>query len=389
MFKNKKDETDVETDIETDVETDGETDGEFDLLKEHIMHVVNCNHVLTTNKFDKKGGIINDVIGCGIQSLIYLGIINYKDGVKIIDNMDKGKEEWGTSFEKLLKYISVVSNSNFYEKNFSITNKEQMTECMEFINNGLDNNECTIVRYNRLSDDSERDEMCGELLSAGHSAVISKSNDKLIYIDPQTGKRVERFNDEKFFKIFQDRGCYVGISIAVVESHEKVVAQIDTLSEEKLEDSLKLLSNKNELERVRYLQYIHTITSKFQNYSFLKKYKTRDLIEYYQILIAAYFSLKIPDEIIKNKIKTSLINIIKKLKNRDNQWWLINRKRVPKYILDSLNRLGGKKIKKINNTNKKIKYTYKKKKTYKKKTNKKKTYKKKNNKNKRPTKKRR
>ena len=113
------------------------------------------------------------------------------------------------------------------------------------------------------------------------------------------------------------------------------------------------------------------------------------MIEYYQILIAAYFSLKIPDEIIKNKIKTSLINIIKKLKNRDNQWWLINRKRVPKYILDSLNRLGGKKIKKINNTNKKIKYTYKKKKTYKKKTNKKKTYKKKNNKNKRPTKKRR
>ena len=339
------------------------------------MHVVNCNDVLTTNKFNKKGGVINDGIGCGIQSLIYLGIINYKDGVKIIDNMEKGIEEWGTSFSKLLKYVSVVSNSYFYEKNFSITNEEEMTACMEFINNGLDNNECTIVRYNRLLDDNERDKMCKTALTSGHSAVISKSNDKLIYIDPQTGSRVERFNDKKFFtRIFQGRGCYIGLSIAVVRSHEKVVAQIDTLSEEKLQDSMELLSNKDELERVRYLQYIHTITSKFQNYSFLKKYKTRDLIEYYEILMKAYFSLNIPDKIIKNIIKTSLINIKKKLKNRDKQWWYINRRRVPKHILNSVEILGGKKIKKINNTNKKektykkIKYTYKKKKkTYKKK----------------------
>ena len=330
---------------EPDIDSDTDTEAELSPLREHIMYVFNCDDTLVTEKFHQKGGIINDTIGCGIQSLVYLQIIDYKSGVKIISDMIKGLEEWGTSFEKLLSYISVVSNNDFYEKNFQIETEEQMVACMEFINNGLNNNECTIVRYNRHPDEDERDIMCQRPLTAGHSAIISKANNKLVFIDPQQQTRTVRFNDKKFLqRIFKDLGCYVGLSVPVKMCHEKIDAQINTLSDIKLEKSLPLLSSKKELDSEKGKQVVSSLTELFKNYSQLGVYTTPDLIYYYNKLRRNYD--KITNEKLRREIKVSLDNIREKLKRRKAKTWRFYRRSIPipeEILKESL---GGKKSKK-------------------------------------------
>jgi len=338
-------EPDSDTDTEAEPDSDTDTEAELNPLREHIMYVFNCNDIQLTKKFNQKGGVIRDNIGCGIQSLVYLQIIDYKSGQKIITDMETGLEEWGTSFQKLLSYISVVSSDDFYEKIFQIETEAQMVECMEFINNGLDNNECTIVRYNRLSDAGKRHKMCGQRLTPGHSAIISKNNDKLIFIDPQEQTRTERFNDKKFLqRVFKDMGCYVGLSIPVKMCHEKIDAQINTLSDIKLEESLPLLSSKKELESVKDKKVLNFLTSIFKIYSSLKIYNTQDLIYYYKKIRSKYD--EITDEKLKKEIKVSLDNIREKLKKRKAKTWRFYRKSIPipEEILNET--LGGKKSKK-------------------------------------------
>lgn len=330
---------------EPDIDSDTDTEAELSPLREHIMYVFNCDDTLVTEKFHQKGGIINDTIGCGIQSLVYLQIIDYKSGVKIISDMEKGLEEWGSSFEKLLSYISVVSNNDFYEKNFQIETEEQMVACMEFINNGLNNNECTIVRYNRHPDEDERDIMCQRPLTAGHSAIISKANNKLVFIDPMEQTRTVRFNDKKFLqRIFKDLGCYVGLSVPVKMCHEKIDAQINTLSDIKLEKSLLLLSSKKELDSEKGKQVVSFLTELFKNYSQLRVYTTPDLIYYYNRLRRKYD--EITNEKLRREIKVSLDNIREKLKRRKAKTWRFYRRSIPipeEILKESL---GGKKSKK-------------------------------------------
>ena len=156
-----------------------------------LAHLPNCDVDERFEKWKRDGGTLleNKKLGCGINSLTFLGVFNRAQGEQIIKQISKG-----TSFIEMMNYVSLYNKNVAYQEIiFHIGNAKQIINFITCLKYFLPDNCCTIAKFNR----NKKIVMRGKLTD-GHSVVFSKTNNEITTIDPQLlTKRI--FNETKEF----------------------------------------------------------------------------------------------------------------------------------------------------------------------------------------------
>ena len=160
----------------------------------------NCSGEASFNEWENTGGTLlgNKSIGCGINSLCFLGIFTKELGQHLVRNI----LPTGTTFLEMMYYLTEISNTKVIltEHNFNIKTQQDLTNVLNAIYETMPENTCTVVKLNRP----------GGVL--GHSVVFSRENNQLYTIDPQDVKMWKRQDDSKLFNAWQNQR-YLSLSV--------------------------------------------------------------------------------------------------------------------------------------------------------------------------------
>lgn len=152
----------------------------------------------------------NTSIGCGINSLTFLGIFTREIGVKLANNISF----MGTTFAEIMYFLNEIGNNphNLKEYITDVTTVEKLTDFLNILFSEIPENTCVIAKLNRFTN------------GLGHTLIFSKQKDgdidKLYTIDPQNGKIWERntvTSDEKIFNVW-NKNQIISVSLIFVES---------------------------------------------------------------------------------------------------------------------------------------------------------------------------
>jgi len=148
-------------------------------------------------------------IGCGINSLTFLGIISKEIGKKIVKNIPKNV---GTPFTFLMYYLMEISkrSTNLKEIRSDVSTLENTTKFLDALFNTLPDGCCVIATLNR------------NIGTLNHTIVFSKQKDDtgmdcLYKIDPQVGKLKKRIDDTTIFNTWE-RMNVVSVSLLFEDS---------------------------------------------------------------------------------------------------------------------------------------------------------------------------
>lgn len=129
----------------------------------------------------QSGGTLqnNRNIGCGINSLTFLGVFSREDGAKLVDAL-ASNPGLGTSFRDMMQYTAnhaVRSHTEFSEIAGYVNTETSLRGFVSWIYSNLDLDQCTIAKFNR--------DIAGT--KTGHSFIFSKDSEgHLLVVDPQT-----------------------------------------------------------------------------------------------------------------------------------------------------------------------------------------------------------
>ena len=175
-----------------------------------LSYLPNCNGQYRMQKWKESGGTLkqNTNLGCGINSLTFLGVFTRKDGEYYVENIGNN----GTSFIDMMKHVSIFNKNQitYQEIIFYFDTDDSIPLFLDKITLMLPENSCTVAKLNRDKDRTKRPSLC-KTFTEGHSIVFSKEKGILYTIDPQQMKILER-NDSKIIKSWSSN-CYISVSL--------------------------------------------------------------------------------------------------------------------------------------------------------------------------------
>lgn len=148
-------------------------------------------------------------IGCGINSLTFLGVFTRELGIKLVNNINFT----GTSFIEMMYYLKEISDkpTNLKEYVTDVTTVEKLTDFLNTLFSEMPENTCVIAKLNRGQD------------ILGHSVIFSKQKEEgvntLYTIDPQLGsikKRDPLTSDIKIFNAWNKDPQHKFISVSLI-----------------------------------------------------------------------------------------------------------------------------------------------------------------------------
>jgi hypothetical protein len=144
----------------------------------------NCNDRERYDAWNDAGGTLlgNKNLGCGINSLTYLGVFTRAEGESFVKILN----ERGTTFTELMNYVYNKNGQRpqfcFY---FDISNLENARVFTRTLESYLCDNCCTIAKLMRYPDEATVAPLCnGVRLTSGHTIIFSKRNGIINTIDP-------------------------------------------------------------------------------------------------------------------------------------------------------------------------------------------------------------
>jgi hypothetical protein len=157
----------------------------------------------------------NTNIGCGLNSLTFLGIFTVDQGKSLVASINAN----GTSFDQMINYVRMANgHKHVYQKvDFPISTKQEMTDFLDRLTTELPNNSCTVCKLHRHPDPKKRALPQCEKFTIGHSVVFSKDDNGVLYtIDPQQCSYRQR-DDGKIFSSWS-QNCYIQATLMFVAS---------------------------------------------------------------------------------------------------------------------------------------------------------------------------
>ena len=175
-----------------------------------LSYLKNCNSKERMNEWIRSGGTLrnNRTIGCGINSLTFLGVFTRQEGESYVDRICSS----GTPFVEMMRYVKKYNNNNidYQEVIFDISTDQLKVDFLNKLTDILPNNSCTVAKLNRLRDISKRPVPC-QNFTKGHSIVFSKENEELFTIDPQINF-IKKRDDSKLIPSW-NKNCYISVSL--------------------------------------------------------------------------------------------------------------------------------------------------------------------------------
>jgi len=151
-----------------------------------------CNSNERFDRWIRDGAaLLNNVnIGCGINSLTFLGVFTRQQGENLVRVINRR----GTTFQEMMNYVFNSNGGNpQFERRFDIRNQQQTQSFIDFLQDTLPSGSCTIAKMLRYDDNTPPDRaplFNGGALTSGHSIIFSKNEEGVLYaIDPQQSTR--------------------------------------------------------------------------------------------------------------------------------------------------------------------------------------------------------
>ena len=198
----------------------------------YLSKLPKCDSKKRKDAWRASGGALlgNKNIGCGINSLVFLGVFTRKEG----DDLVRVINPRGTTFSEMMNYVAARSGGNTQrEVIFPITTVAQVQDFISAIKRNLGENSCTVAKMMRYPDNSTPVYCKGLLYLSGHSIIFGVENGTLYAIDPQNDTFYESENAEKALKAW-GKTCYthahVMYSGGVLQNHE-VSVQMETVDD--------------------------------------------------------------------------------------------------------------------------------------------------------------
>jgi hypothetical protein len=159
--------------------------------QENLSILRSCNSNARFQRWMRDGGALlnNTYIGCGINSLTFLGVFTRQQG----ENLVRVINQRGTRFQEMMNYVFNSNGGNPQsERRFYIRNLHETRSFINLLQTTLPSGSCTIVKMSRYDDNTPPHLVPlfnGGPLTSGHSIIFSKEGDVLYAIDPQQGTR--------------------------------------------------------------------------------------------------------------------------------------------------------------------------------------------------------
>jgi hypothetical protein len=142
-------------------------------MTDKLLIFSNCQGIARFNAWEETGGTLlgNKSIGCGINSLCFLGVFTKELGEHLVKNILPS----GTTFLDILYYLNALSSSKviYTEHVYNLSTLPDLTNTLNLLHQLMPENSCTIVKLNRPSD------------MLGHTIVFSKENDILYTLNEE------------------------------------------------------------------------------------------------------------------------------------------------------------------------------------------------------------
>jgi len=149
-----------------------------------------CDSNARFQRWAEDGGALlnNRNIGCGINSLTFLGVFTRQQGENLVRVINRR----GTTFQEMMNYVFNSNGGNpQFERRIDIRNLQQTQSFIDFLQTTLPNGSCTIVKMLRYDDNTPPERVPlfnGSALTSGHSIIFSKDEEGVLHaIDPQQG----------------------------------------------------------------------------------------------------------------------------------------------------------------------------------------------------------
>jgi hypothetical protein len=173
----------------------------------YLSVLQNCDDENRFNAWQASGGALlnNRNLGCGINSLTYLGIFTRQQGETLVKIVNAR----GTTFDEMMNYVFNRNGGNpQYRIAASIRSLDHVQIFINELTNILCEGCCTVAKLMRYQDNSQKPPLChGKALTSGHTLVFSKNGGILYATDPQQGTRRRTDDAAAAFRAWQ-RNCY-------------------------------------------------------------------------------------------------------------------------------------------------------------------------------------
>ena len=165
----------------------------------YLSVLTNCDDETRFQQWKDAGGALlgNKNIGCGINSLTYLGVFTRQEGAQLVPLLNAR----GTTFDEMMNYVYSRNQVPQIKIQFNIDTLLGVQYFINALTDLLCEGCCTIVKLMRQPDDETAQ------TPAGHTIVFSKNGGVLYATDPQQGNRRPSYDPHRAFAAWQ-RGRY-------------------------------------------------------------------------------------------------------------------------------------------------------------------------------------
>lgn len=181
-----------------------------------LLAYTDCNALERMEKWRVSGGTLNNNrnIGCGINTLTFLGVFDRATGQRMVDALASDPATTGTSFLDIMRYVArhsdaqIPPGSVINELAGYIHTVDLLMDFATWVYDNLPMNACTIIKMNR--------DLAGEM--PGHSFILTKDADGVLHaVDPQTMhvRVLKVWEDIEAFSRFVTRNQFLTASVIV------------------------------------------------------------------------------------------------------------------------------------------------------------------------------
>jgi len=175
---------------------------------DEVFYISDCNCKDRATKWE--GALLNNKnIGCGVNVLVFLELLNESYGKSMIPHLDLGK---GTSVQQVVDHLQQWATVPLGVTTFPLTTQGEVKVILDIIQHGLSKgktekksgNACTIIKLNRAA-------------GVGHTVILSvEDTGKLYTVDPQVSTFRER-NDSKMFASWSGPGGFMSMDVIIAK----------------------------------------------------------------------------------------------------------------------------------------------------------------------------
>ena len=181
-----------------------------------LSKLSNCDPTERMTEWRRSGGALlnNTNIGCGINSLTFLGVFSREQGEDLVRIINPR----GTTFLEMMNYVARYRNGDIQrEVIFPIGNVNEVQDFINIIKTNLGQNSCTVAKMMRYPDNSNTPVRCNNVnVTSGHSIIFGTENvsgvNTLHAIDPQQNTHRRSEDARRAFRAWQSN-CYTHIHV--------------------------------------------------------------------------------------------------------------------------------------------------------------------------------